>query len=82
MCKHGDALGRLDGPRLDEFSQPEKQHVYIERAVRLLRLVFAHLERAMAQGHDPPGQPAQDGVDSVKVGRNHGLCEKLDPPKS
>jgi hypothetical protein len=54
MSEHSDALGRLHKPWLDEFSQPVKKHVYVERAVSLLRLVFAHLEWAMAQRHNPP----------------------------
>ena len=83
MVEHGDVLGRPNHLRLNQFFQPIHQCLLVKRPVigaGSLRLVFAHLVWAMAEWHDLPRKPTDDGIDTVKQRWLHCLCEELQPP--
>ena len=65
MSEHGDAFSRLHRQRLDKLSKPVLQGILIKGAVAgVVRLVLAHLQWAMAERHNLPRHPADDGVRS------------------
>ena len=81
MGEHGDAFGRLHMLGLDELPKPVQQHLLAEFAgAGVIRLVLAHLDWAMAERHDLPRQPADDGISSVKQWGDHCRSQELDPP--
>ena len=81
MSEHGDAFSRLHRQRLDKLSKPVFQGILIKGAVAgVIRLVLAHLQWTMAERHNLPRHPANDGVNSVKSWSQHRLRQEFNPP--
>ena len=80
MGEHGNAFGFFQMLGLDELPKPVHQRLSAKGAVvGVIRLVLAHLQWAMAERHDFPRQPADDGVDAVKLRSHQYLGQKFDP---
>ena len=77
MRKHGNPFDIPHLMGLDQLPKPIRQRRPGEYAVRrCVRLEVAHHYGTMAQRHDLPGQPANDGVDAVKIWFR-GPCQPL-----